>query len=397
MERLSLWPRPTTTLPRAALERLRASTPEMARQMEEAILTEVPRYTANPDLYREAVLQRCRLATRLFVRILETGSPPADRDVRVVQGIARNIAVVGEPLEPLLHALRIGARVGWDETLKAGLDDPDVRPETLLPLAGQVFEYIDQLSSRIAEAYARQVEEIARAQAISQSALFEDLISGRSADPLAPGSPPPPTVALSMAMAADDSAAHGVAETTAGRLRTRFPGAVAGQRQGLPVWLLERDPLPAQLLDCAGSADVVFGVATAGEDLPLGRAVEEAATAARVAADLGLAPPPARAFSLADVYAYAAMRANPAALARSREALLARLDDHPALLETLRAYFASNRSVSATALLVHRHRQSVIYRLRRIAKLLEVSFDDAEALFRLEAAVRTSPNGPGSG
>lgn len=370
----------------------------MARQMEAAILDEVPRYAANPELYRHAVLQRCRLATRLFVRILETGSPPADRDVRVVQGIARNVAVVGEPLEPLLHALRIGARVGWDETLKVGLDDPEVQPEALLPLAGQVFEYIDQLSSRIAEAYARQAEEIARAHAFSESALFEELISGRGEGASGPPGREQPRVALAVAIGdPDEAASQRSADTTAGLLRTRFPNAVAGQRQGLAVWLMAREPLPAQLADCAATPAVVFGVATAGEDVPLGRAVEEAAAAARVAAELGLGAESPRVFSLPHVYAYAAMRSNPEALARSREALLGRLDSHPALLETLRAYVASNRSVSATAAAVHRHRQSVIYRLRRIAQLLEVSLDDAEAMFRLEAAVRTVPTDPGTG
>ncbi|MDP9325268.1 MAG: helix-turn-helix domain-containing protein, partial [Candidatus Dormibacteraeota bacterium] len=122
-----------------------------------------------------------------------------------------------------------------------------------------------------------------------------------------------------------------------------------------------------------------------------------AAAAARVAAELGLGAESPRVFSLPHVYAYAAMRSNPEALARSREAILGRLDGHPALLETLRAYVASNRSVSATAAAVHRHRQSVIYRLRRIAELLEVSLDDAEVMFRLEAAVRSVPTDPGTG
>ena len=289
MESLSLRPRPPV-LPRESLERLRASTPEMAHQMEAAILSEVPRYAANPELYRQAVLQRCRLATRLFVRIIETGRPPADRDVRVVQGIARNIAVVGEPLEPLLHALRIGARVGWDETLKIGLADRAARAEDLLTLAGQVFEYIDQLSSRIAEAYAHQVEEIARAHAISESALFDDLVTGHATgEQLSEAGAEAPRVALAVAIGSSDEAtAQVAAETTAGRLRTRFPGAVAGQRQGLAVWLLAREPLPAQLADCAASPDVVFGIAAAGEEVPLGRAVEEAAVAARVGADLRL-------------------------------------------------------------------------------------------------------------
>ena len=392
MESLSLQPR-ALALPRTSLDRLRASTPNMARQMEGAILAEVPRYASNPDRYRQAVLQRCRLATRLFVRILATGGPPADRDVRVVQGMARNIAVVGEPLEPLLHALRIGARVGWDETLKVGLADPAAKPESLLALAGQVFEYIDQLSSRIAEAYARQVEEIARAHAISESARFEDLISGRAGgEQLGATEVEQPRIALAVAAGGtDEVTAQTESETTAGRLRTRFPGAVAGQRQGLSVWLMSREPLPAQLADCAASSAVVFGMAVARDEVPLGRAVEEAALAARVGADLRLGTGDPRIFSLPEIYAYAAMRSNPEALARSRDALLGGLDGHPALMETLRAYVHADRSVSATATVVHRHRQSVIYRLRRIAELLEISFDDAEAMFRVEAAVRASP------
>jgi purine catabolism regulator len=78
-------------------------------------------------------------------------------------------------------------------------------------------------------------------------------------------------------------------------------------------------------------------------------------------------------------------------LARSHEAILAPLANQPLLLDTLRHYFAANRSVSKTAARVHRHRQSVIYRLRRAAELLAVDLDDAEAMFRLEAALRTLP------
>ena len=394
--------RPSETLPASALERLRASTPDMARQMETAILAEVPRYAAEPDQYRQAILQRCRLATRLFIRIVETGMPPGDRDIRVVQGIARNVAAAGEPLEPLLHALRIGARVGWDETLKVGLAGA-ARPESLLALAGQVFEYIDQLSSRIAEAYARQVEEIARAEAMNESALFEDLISGRvGGDALDALGLESPRAALALLTSGHGAATtQPAAETTAGRLRTRFPAAVVGQRQGVSIWLLAKEPLAPVLADCAASDDVVFGMSAASDEVPLGRAVEEAVLAGRVAVDLDLHREPAapRVFDLPRVYAYVAMRSNPEALARSRATLLGGLDDHPSLLETLRAYVETNRSVSATAARVHRHRQSVIYRLRRVSELLEVQLDDAEVMFRLEAAVRAvrlAPSDPGS-
>src|SRR4030088_3302518 len=160
--------------------RLRRQARQILARMEAAILEEVPRYTAEPARYRQAVFQRCRLATRMFLRILTTGEPPGHREITVVQGIARAMAEEGEPLEPFLHALRIGLRVGWDETVRVSLDSPAAPPELMLPLAGQVFEYIHQLSSRVAEAYALQVEESARSQVITEAALFEELIAGRA-------------------------------------------------------------------------------------------------------------------------------------------------------------------------------------------------------------------------
>ena len=374
----------TPGFPQPALRRLQAQMPRMSQQMMDAILAEVPRYSAAPAAYRTAVLQRCRLATRLFLRILASGRPPGPRDIRVVQAIARDVALVGEPLEPLLHALRIGARVGWDQTLRVSLVDPDVSPRSLLPLAGQVFEYIDQLSSRIAEAYAQQVEEIARQQAFSESAMFEDLLGGRVEGGPAPLAPP--RVALAVA-----SASAAAAETTAGRLRTRLPTAVVGQRRGLSIWLVEREPLPSLLADCAGEDAVVFGVGSAGDNVPLERAAQEAALAAGLALELGLGEGRPRVFDFPQVFAYASARSDPEALARCQAALLGPVLDKPVLLTTLRHYFATGRSISRTAAAVHRHRQSVIYRMRQVAGLLGVSLDDAEAMFRIEAAVRTLP------
>ena len=54
--------------------RLRSQVPQISRRMESAILQEVPRYGAEPGRYGQAVFQRCRLATRMFLRILTTGS-----------------------------------------------------------------------------------------------------------------------------------------------------------------------------------------------------------------------------------------------------------------------------------------------------------------------------------
>jgi hypothetical protein len=377
--------------------RLRSQAPQILARMEAAILEEVPRYSADPARYRQAVFQRCRLATRMFLRILTTGEPPGQREISVVQAIARSMAREGEPLEPLLHALRIGLRVGWDETMRVSLDRPAAPPQQMLPLAAQVFQYIDQLSSRIAEAYAIQVEATARAQVNDESALFEDLIAGRAGvDRVEARAVDRPTVALALAAAGRDAiTTRRTSETVAGRMRSRFPRSATGQRAGIPVWLLAREPLPAVLEAAAAGLEVAFGFSTASDQVPLGRAVDEAVVAARLGVELGSRDWPV-VVEYPRVYAYAAMRSDPVGMARSQDALMAPLAGQPVLLETLKHYFATNRSVSKTAALVHRHRQSVIYRLQRASELLEIDLNDGEAMFRLEAAVRTLPDAPGS-
>src|SRR5258708_24092242 len=96
--------------------RLRTQMAQISQRMEAAILSEVPHYAGDPARYRQPVFQRCRLATRMFLRILTTGQPPGPREITVVQNIARNIAIIGEPLEPMLHALQLDLTVGWDGT-----------------------------------------------------------------------------------------------------------------------------------------------------------------------------------------------------------------------------------------------------------------------------------------
>ena len=151
--------------------------------------------------------------------------------------------------------------------------------------------------------------------------------------------------------------------------------------------------MTSALQAAAAGDEVAFGVSSASDDVPLGQAVEEAIVAARLGVEMAGEEWPA-VIEYPRVYAYAALRSDPVGLARSHAALLAPLGEHEVLLDTLRHYFATNRSVSKTAARVHRHRQSVIYRLQRASKLLGIDLNDAEAMFHLEAAIRTLPGGP---
>lgn len=73
-------------------------------------------------------------------------------------------------------------------------------------------------------------------------------------------------------------------------------------------------------------------------------------------------------------------------------ALLAYDEEHGTeLVPTLRAFFAACGNISRTAERMHLHRNSLIYRLRRIAEVAGVNLDDAEDRFNLQLALKLMP------
>ena len=58
------------------------------------------------------------------------------------------------------------------------------------------------------------------------------------------------------------------------------------------------------------------------------------------------------------------------------------------LVETLDAYFAAGRSLSAAAQRLHTHRNTVLYRLRRIEALAQVKLRDPQMELELQVALR---------
>ena len=58
------------------------------------------------------------------------------------------------------------------------------------------------------------------------------------------------------------------------------------------------------------------------------------------------------------------------------------------LVRTLEMYFAQLGNLSRTAEAMHLHRNTLIYRLERIATLLGVDLDDAETRLRLQLALK---------
>ena len=58
------------------------------------------------------------------------------------------------------------------------------------------------------------------------------------------------------------------------------------------------------------------------------------------------------------------------------------------LVETLAAYFAAGRSLAGTAQLLHKHRNTVLYRLRLIEEVAGIDLRDPQVELELQVALR---------
>jgi purine catabolism regulator len=90
-----------------------------------------------------------------------------------------------------------------------------------------------------------------------------------------------------------------------------------------------------------------------------------------------------------------ALSANPEA-ARFFRKTLGRLISHDdnknaELVDTLEAFFACHGNLSQTANRLHIHRNTLTYRLDRIATITQLDLDDADARFSLQLALKLRP------
>lgn len=58
------------------------------------------------------------------------------------------------------------------------------------------------------------------------------------------------------------------------------------------------------------------------------------------------------------------------------------------LINTFKIYVENKGNVSQTARALHLHRQSLLYRLKRIEEITKLSLDNADDIFLLELCVR---------
>ena len=413
---MSEWrPLPAQTRPNlsgAVLLALQGRLHEVAQQTIDAVVQEVPGYRGTLDDAAQAILaQAVEGALSGFLALAAADQDPSAPLAPALQGaftLGQGEARRGRPMDALLAAYRVGARVSWRGLAGAAVDAGLPADEVVL-FAELVFAYIDALS---AASVAGHAEELAVADRVRQrhlERLAHGLLIGAPADQVhaaAQRAEWAPPVGLIAVVLPESRVADVLARIDS---RTLQPvDDIPGLDPGVTV-LLVPDP------DARFHAGLARGLAGDGAVIGPVRPWLEASDSFQRslrAWRLGLAGLPAgasaggsgvpaagRIVDTEEVLPELLVGADPAALADLRTRALAPLSGlRPAvrarLVETLRAWllYRGRRDDVANALFVHP--QTVRYRMGQVRELFGDSLDDPRVTLELTLALTLPPDPP---
>ncbi|WP_186628598.1 CdaR family transcriptional regulator [Rhodococcus sp. BP22] len=346
------------------------STEMLAETLVHRILDAEHGYLEASLLTEDELRSACRENLRAMIGCLAGHGAP---DLSSAHATGRLKAEQGVPLAALLHAFRLGGRLIWEELMNRSDGEPS---RALLEMAAQVWALVDVCSDAAAEAYRSTVDTLSEQDAESRRrlvrALFGDHVSNPAAVADAVRTFRIPDRGSFVVVSADSRDVE---------LSTRGIGAVWDSEVDGTLGLLfaTSDALLEEVLGCIdnGVTDAAIGV-SAGFSSPAGMptAVEQARLARTCARVDGSA------LTRFDAVPVPLMLArHPDSAQAATRQILGRLLDLPdgerdSLLATLDAWFGSKGSTSEAASRLHYHRNTVLYRLRRIGELTGRDFLD---------------------
>jgi hypothetical protein len=360
----------------------------LAREIVATLVEEIPVYRLLPREQLDGEVARITEDNlRIFFRGLREGRPPLDEELAAFRASAVRRAEERVPLDAVLTAYHVGARLGWRALVdEAKPEDTDA----LLSAADGVLRYIQAVTAAVSSAYLEEQQAISGEERDARRALAGALLSGEPTELLASRlgvRVAPAYVALAIDIGAHaDEQDIGVAAAVAARRKLRRVQERLDAISSDPVLGLldatggtvllptapERvaallDNLPAVIDDIAkaAGAPVIAGAAGCTSTDDLARAARQAHDVLALARRLDRAP---GVYLLSDVLLeYQLTRDSDARPVLA--GLLDPLDANPDLILTLEAYVAHELDRRATAGALHVHPNTLDYRLRRVARL----------------------------
>src|SRR5947209_4193184 len=387
-------------------QRVERTVPRLARKMIETFVTEIPLYSLLPREQLEGeILSITQENLRLFFRTLRSGEALTSAELGDVRLSAARRAEERVPLDAVLTAYHVGARIGWEAIVDGA--EPD-ETDAVIGAGARVLSYAQQVTAEVAAAYLEEQQTIYGEERDARRALASALLSGEPADSLAARlgvSIAPAYVIVALRIDAHpDEADRGVGGAIAARRKVRRAQRALDQWLGEPVIGL-LDPvggavlLPATPEDAQQRADQLPDLASAlakaaGADVTAGGAVahgiEDIARASAQAQDVVrlarvLQRPPGG-YLLRDVLLeYQLTRPSDAQADLAQ--LLEPLERNPDLPLTLEVYLDHDLDRRSTASALHVHPNTLDYRLRRIVELTGLDPSTTRGLQLLGAAL----------
>ena len=387
-------------------QRVERTVPRLARKMIETFVAEIPLYGLLPREQLEGeILSITEENLRLFFRTLRSGEALTSAELGDVRLSAARRAEERVPLDAVLTAYHVGARIGWEALVEGAEAD---ETDAVIAAGARVLSYAQQVTAEVAAAYLEEQQTIYGEERDARRALASALLAGEPADSLAARlgvSIAPAYVVVALRIEAHpDEADRGVGGAIAARRKVRRAQRALDGWLGEPVvGLLDpvggavllpttpddapacADRLPdlASAIAAAAGADVTAGGAVAYGPDDIARAAAQAHDVVRLARVLGRPP---GGFLLRDVLLeYQLTRPSDAQADLAH--LLEPLDRNPDLPLTLEVYLDHDLDRRSTAAALHVHPNTLDYRLRRIVELTGLDPSTTRGLQLLGAAL----------
>jgi len=322
-------------------------------------------------------------------------------DIDRLQAVLASWAGDGIGIDAVLHGVHEGFRAGMDLMFaqRRSTTSEEVRAVT-----GAVLELLRVVTATVGKSYVREYRAQAIEHQVGVHTLTSALLRGKPTSTMATTfgalvAERYHVLAVSMPSHPDEANPDLNGQVVARRKLRRLQAALALHTRAAPLSLLsvdggtilvpcakgDTDTMTDELVDkLSAAAQVPLRVATVvadAADVPV--AVGHAHELLDTADQLGQAPGVYRFEELALQY-----QLTRPGEARDRLAgQLAVLDEHPELLETLRAHIGTGLRRQATAKLLHLHPNTVDYRLRRIGELTGLDPSSSTGLWHLRSAM----------
>ena len=371
-----------------------------------AIWNSVPSYARMDEGFRNSVASAMRSNVEVLSQVLNDGREISPGELKYIERVGALRAEAGIPLEDVLHAYRSVLRACWDvlsEECRASAGDDGL--DVTLAVAEAVFRYTDQISTAVADAYARAQRAIVREQEGARREFLADLLFGSdisSEDILRRAHTFGYDLSLSYAalvgcgpkqLEAKEATVAAAASATVADGKTE---PIVLQKGEHTIALIPVDPttdpnaMPEKLV-AELNGEWCFGMGGPEPGLKgIRRAYLEAREALEIGEALGMSGPVHR---FDDLLLYHFLRVEPALVDRFIEQTLGPLIEYDErrkgeLIKTVEAYFSVDGSVKMAGQALFAHPHTVTYRLKQVESLTGWSLRDAEDKLRLQLALR---------